>query len=120
MGKDNPFIKRNPLIIPEPEVVKKGCPKCKSEKFSGRNIQGAYTFTCLNDSCRTQWQGGYYTPPVDPKKPIMPINPKDKPSVVFDYDPRQKDAIEINYPVDLTQEFRKGALVVEEDEDEWQ
>lgn len=115
---DNPFITRNPQIIFEPEPTKPlCCPSCKEANYTGRKIGGIIHFTCLNESCRNQWQGGLPRVPEDPRVPKPPINPKDKPRVMFDYDPLQKKEVEIRYPVDLTQEFRKGTLIGE-DEDE--
>lgn len=113
---DNPFINRNKWVLPAPEPKERVCPVCKSDIFSGRNMQGAIVFTCSNESCKNQWYGGFNQLLEDPKIPKMPINPKDKPRVMFDYDPLKKEPIEINYPVDLTQDFRKGALIPDEDD----
>lgn len=115
-NEDNPFVNRNKWVLPAPERRDRVCPACKSDSFSGRNIQGDILFTCLNESCKNQWSGGFKQPPEDPRIPKLPVNPKDKPRVMFDYDPIKKEPIEIDYPVDLTQDFRKGAMIPDEDD----
>lgn len=112
---DDPKDARNPLIIPtrkEP-VQLTGCPKCGARKFSGRNIQNVITWTCF--ACGNQWHGGLPQEPQDPRIPVAPINPADRPSVDF-LKTRTGEMVEQRRRVDLTQSFRRGIPLPEEDE----
>jgi len=105
---------RNPLIIPTVTPTRRCCPACKKENFTGRNLQGVVTFTCLE--CRNSWQGGLPQEPQDPTQPHPPINPKDRPLVQFVRTSSGK-VEEERTRVNLTQEFRKGIPFPEGEDD---
>ena len=77
-------VERNPFIIPDrPQVVGKVCPNCKKKNFSGRNVQGVITWTCLVEGCGHRWSGGLRSssdpdqvPFVEPSN-IVPMIEKD-------------------------------------------
>ena len=105
---------RNPIVIPKASSGRRGCVKCGSEKWSGRNIQGAVTFTC--DACKFQWYGGLPQVAEDPTIPHAPeIN---EPSLKFVENSRVEGGIEeIRKRPDLRADFRKGAQVPNKDEE---
>lgn len=106
---------RNPLLIPtsKESVRLRGCPKCKKENYSGRNIQGIITFTC--HECRNQWHGGIGQEVQDPTIPLPAQDPLHRPTVDFLRN-KHGEAVEVNRRPNPVQEFRKG-LPVPEGED---
>ena len=106
---------RNPLFIPtskEP-VRMRGCPKCKAENYTGRNIQGMVTWRCL--TCGNVWHGGLPQEPQDPTVPVPPTNPIEQPTVQFFKD-KHGEVKELRRRVNPTQEFRKGLPIPEGEE----
>jgi hypothetical protein len=103
---------RNPLFIPStPEPAKRGCPKCGSEKFDSRVVQGVVNRTCR--SCGCKWQGGIPQEPVAPGTVLPPGSYV--PPVRFGKDTKGND-VEIRRRINPLQEFRKGAPLPEGDE----
>lgn len=112
---ESPVADRNPVLVPKPEGSLPHCPKCGSMRFGGRRVQGTVTFTC--SSCKTQWQGGLQLPQ-DPTIPA-PIGSY-VPPLTFDHGrtrETQGKVIEVRRPIDQRSDFRKGALISEEDEE---
>lgn len=108
---------RNPLIIPEQDAPKKrGCPVCGHEDYTGRRIGGVIHFTCTSKTCGNKWQGGLPQEPQDPRVPRPPQNPMDRRSVEVGQDSKGQP-VELRRAVNLTQDFRKGALVPPGEED---
>jgi len=113
----NPLDKnRNPILIPKEEQKRRGCPKCGSDKCSGRRIGGASAihFTC--GSCGEQWDGGLPHVPIDPKLPHAPEDPI-KTGISFTKNEKGMIVEEVR-AVPLTTEFRKGAPIPSPGEDE--
>lgn len=104
---------RNPLFIPTQEPKARGCPKCSKMSWVGRNIGGSYTFTCRD--CGFQWQGGLPRVPQDPRVPVPPTNPKDKPSIEFERT-NKADFNEVRNRPSLVPDFRKGAPIKGDDD----
>jgi hypothetical protein len=108
---------RNPLIIPEATPAKrKGCPACGHNEFLGRRVGGVITWTCRSPTCGNKWQGGLPQEEMDPREPRPPEDPRSKPPVTFEKDSKGQ-MVEQRRPVNLTQEFRKGAPVPSGEED---
>lgn len=108
---DNPKDDRNPLLIPTTKVVEnrlRGCPKCGCDEYNGRMLYGAVEFTC--NKCKNKWHGGLPQVPEDPLVPKPPVDPKDRPVVDFHRN-KHGEIVEDLRRVNLTQEFRKGALI---------
>lgn len=100
-------LKRNPVIIPDKEETRRGCPKCGGMDFGGRKVQGAVYFTCRTEGCFHTWAGGQAQEPIDQRKPQAAENPLDQPAISFS----KRDTgeiIEERRPVNLTQGFRMG------------
>jgi hypothetical protein len=120
---------RNPFIIPDKDDTPTGnvCPFCKVANYEARTANGVILFTCKEELCRNQWQRGLPRVPEDPRVPKPSTNPKDRPSVEFNpvYHRTETGAVEIidwreeDRRVDLTQEFRKGALIPDGEDDEF-
>ncbi len=106
---------RNPLIIPSKEPIQKGCPICGGHA-SGRGSD-VIIYTCLNENCKNTWQSGLQKSIIDPKKPNPPMDPKDRPVLEINWNARTKQWEEDLRPVDPTPDFRKGALIT--DDDDW-
>lgn len=113
--------KRNPLIIPKdkPAPKTRGCPKCGHDDFVGRNIQGTVTWTCKSPECGNKWTGGFPnapadpngpTPLIDPTRPIIPVNPADRPPVAFVKDAKG-NVVERRQPTSTVPHFRKGVPI---------
>jgi hypothetical protein len=108
---------RNPVFIPTSEANNRirGCPKCGSADFDGRRVGGSVKFTCGNKDCKQKWTGGLPQVPVDPSKPQMPENPKNRPTVFFDpvMNPKTKtlEFREETRAPDESQNFRRGLIV---------
>lgn len=107
-------LKRNPTIIPQKVVARKGCPKCESMEFGGRNVGGVITFTCR--TCRNQWSGGLPQEPMDPSVPHPAVNPLTQPSVGFSKN-KEGNVVEERRTVNTTQTYRKGAPAPSGDDD---
>lgn len=111
---------RNPLIIPDRDTSPyRHCPKCGSNKITGTGRDGTAYFTCLEESCKNQWQGGLARLPEDPRIPKPPLNPKDKP--LSEFYPIYKDNQLVDWQEevrrqDLTPDFKKGAPIGEDDD----
>jgi len=104
---------RNPLVIPKSGSGRKGCAKCGSEKWTGRNIQGSVTFTCVD--CKFQWYGGLPQTPMDPSIPTAPESYE--PTVKFVENSKMEGGVEeIRRKPDARTDFRKGALIPTEEE----
>jgi hypothetical protein len=104
---------RNPLVIPKAGSSRKGCAKCGSEKWTGRNIQGAVTFTCTD--CKFQWYGGLPQTPMDPSIPTAPESYE--PTVKFVENQKVEGGVEeIRRRPDQRTDFRKGALIPTDEE----
>lgn len=110
------MVERNPIILPDGSGGKPCCPKCSSEKFYGRNVQGVILFKC--PVCSNQWQGGLPRVPDDPLRPTPPdttpppieqVAVKDKSGNVLRID-------EVRNPVSLVPSFKKGAPIPEDGE----
>lgn len=101
---------RNPLLFPDnPQSLRmRGCPKCHSQEYMGKNIQGVVTWSC--SKCKNQWHGGLPQEPQNPLSPVPPLNPADRPIVDFIRGPRG-EVLEQRRPVNLTQDYRKGLPV---------
>lgn len=102
----------NPTFLPDKESRRRSCPKCGCRDFGGRRIQGVATFTC--DKCKNVWTGGLPTFAPDPSAPVMPIDPRDRPTVSFEPYPSKGGGTvfkEERRPADLTQGFRKGSPI---------
>lgn len=99
---------RNPIVLPKASPTGKTCQKCGSAKWTGRNIQGAVTFTC--SECRFQWYGGLPQVPEDPTRPRAPeIN---EPLVQFVENLKVEGGVEeLRRRPDQRAEFRKGAPI---------
>jgi len=106
---------RNPIFIPNADIAKRACNNCGADKWTGRSIQGAVTFTC--SMCHFKWYGGLPQLPQDPTIPRAPeIN---EPVIQFVENLKLEGGIEeIRRKPDHRTDFRKGALVPNEDE-EW-
>lgn len=106
---------RNPLIIPSREPIQKGCPICGSHA-TGKGSD-VIIYTCLNENCKNTWQSGLPKSIIDPKKPLPPIDPKNRPALEINWNTRTRQWEEDLRPVDPTPDFRKGALVTDDDDD---
>lgn len=110
----NPFD-RNPTIIPsytkdEERPVRRGCPVCKKVDYSGRIHFGVATFTCR--VCKNEWQGGLPQIPDDPRNPLPPANPLDRPTVEFYTNPKDTgQVVEVNRPISAVPDFKKGTPI---------
>lgn len=104
------MVERNPVFIPA--TIQKGlvCPKCGSDKFEGRRIQNTIVRTCSNKDCRQEWAGGYGMSPAaqDPRVPVAPEIYQ--PALKFVADGKGQ-VEEIRRKVDPTPDFKKGALI---------
>lgn len=106
------MTERNPIIIPKAGSSQRLCAKCGSPRWSGRNIQGAVTFTC--DNCKFQWYGGL---PQVAQDPTIPYPPDSEPTVQFVENSKMESGVEeIRKRVDLKTDFRKGAPVPNEED----
>jgi hypothetical protein len=101
---------RNPLIIPEPETGRRGCPKCGRSNYNARRIEGAVTFSCKQPECGMVWYGGLPQMPQDPRVPTPPINPADLPRIDFVRDSKGGFQ-EVRRRPNPTPEFKKGAPI---------
>jgi hypothetical protein len=104
---------RNPFIIPETpkDTRRRGCPVCGGMKYDGRMQYGVVTWKCAD--CKNEWHGGIGVEPADPTVPAPPQNPKDRPNIEWQRTREGGDtpqAVTVKRP-DLTQDFRKGALI---------
>ena len=81
-------------------------------KWSGRSVQGAVTFTC---PCGYQWYGGL---PQVPEDFNIPRAPEYEPTVKFVENQKMEGGVEeVRRKPDQRADFRKGALVTNEDEE---
>ena len=104
---------RNPIIIPKADAGRRACAKCGCEKWTGRNIQGAVTFTC--SKCQFQWYGGLPQTPEDPSVPRAPEIYE--PVVKFVENPKVEGGVEeIRRKPDQRADFRKGAPIPSDEE----
>lgn len=105
---------RNPVFIPEKVAKAPKCPKCGSEKYSGRRIQGTVVFQC---ACGNEWSGAFAMSPAtpDPRVPVAPE--KYVPPLQFDSAQVDGKQVEIRKKIDPTPEFRKGARIPDEGEE---
>lgn len=112
------MAERNPVIITERISSTPKCPKCGSEKFSGRRIQGTAVFKCQNTECLNEWSGGFGMSPAvaDPRVPVAPE--VYTPPLRLNIEPRTGQVEEIRKKVDPTPDFRKGALIPPEGEED--
>lgn len=102
---------RNPFVIPEEKPLRRrGCPKCGSVSVEGRKDGATMGFTCT--ACGNTWAGGLA---IEPVRRIPVTNPKDRPPLEFDRTSRG-ELYEINNPQDPTPDFRRGALIPEDDD----
>ena len=110
---------RNPVIITDRPSTEPKCPKCGHTDFGGRRIQGTVVFTCLNAECRNQWSGGFGMSPATPD-PRVPTAPDVyTPPLTVVVDPRTNVVVgELRKRVDLTPDFRKGAPIPLEGEED--
>jgi len=103
---------RNPFIIPEDaQPVRRGCPSCGENDYSGRMAQGYAVFKCRK--CGNEWHGGIGAVAADPREPMPPQDPKTKP--IIDWALTKESGV-VPVPVmtrrpDPTPDFRKGAPV---------
>lgn len=109
---------RNPLIIPEPGKSEAArCPKCQGPNYDVTDIHGVFHMKCK--SCGQEWQGGLPQLPRNPRLPYPPEPPRAG-SIEFVAKRSPTGEVigvdEIRQRVDLTQEFRKGAPIDEEEE----
>lgn len=110
------MVERNPVIVPERSSKTMCCPKCGSAEFEGRRIQSTIVRTCKNPQCRQEWAGGYGMAPVEPD-PRVPVAPElYTPPLKFNVG--QKGVEELRRRVDLTPDFRKGAVIPPEGEED--
>lgn len=111
---------KNPSFVPKAESHRlRACQKCNSKDYGGRRIQGGtIVFTCR--VCKNTWTGGLPQVPVDPRAPLLPLSPRDIPTVVYDpyVDPKTKEIKfrEETRPPDVSQSFRRGAPVPDGEE----
>jgi hypothetical protein len=106
------MAEHNPFLLPTNPTPRRACPRCKKSDFTGRNAQGAVTYTCRK--CGTKWPGGSVHV-IDPNVPPMPKNPV-PPPVSFERD-RRGEWTEIRGPVSTVPAFRKGAPIPAVDEE---
>jgi hypothetical protein len=112
------MVERNPIIIPEPSKSRGiQCPRCTSPNYTARNAHGVAELKC--NMCGQKWQGGLPQLPQDPREPRPPEPPKPG-GITFtasrNRDGDVVDVQEIRQKVDLTQEFRKGAPIEDDEE----
>lgn len=106
---------RNPIVLPKAGASRKLCMKCGSDKWTGRNIQGSITFTCTN--CKLQWYGGLPQVPMDPTIPTAPESYE--PTVKFVANSKAEGGVEeIRRKPDQRADFRKGAPIPTDDEEQ--
>lgn len=104
---------RNPIVIPKADSRVRGCANCGDPRWTGRNVQGVVTFTC--GKCGFKWQGGL---PMVPMDPTVPYPPDPETDVRFVENLKIEGGIEeIRKKPDMRTDFRKGALVPNEDEE---
>lgn len=104
---------RNPIVIPKAGTSQRVCRNCGSPKWSGRNTQGAITFTC--QACKFQWYGGLAQVPIDPTIPHPPEI--EEPLVKFVENRNVEGGVEeIRKRPDQRTEFRKGAPIPTDEE----
>jgi ribosomal protein L37AE/L43A len=101
---------RNPLFIPgrkgpQPQV----CPKCQSNEWDGRIVQGVSLRTCRK--CGMRWQGGLPQQPIAPGTTLPPETYV--PTVRFTKNSKGED-VEHNRRVDTRPDFKKGAPITED------
>ena len=108
---------RNPIILPKTESKQAGCPKCSEKNWTGRNVQGVISFTCK--SCGHRWEGGLPQMPEDPTRPYPRTSYR--PAVEYFAKRNNKGEIvgheEIIHKPDLSQPFRKGAPIPDDEGD---
>lgn len=110
------MAERNPVIVPETVVKSMSCPKCGSSQFDGRRIQGTIVRVCKNAQCRQEWSGGYGANPAE-ADPRVPVSPElYTPPLKFNISP--KGVEELKKKVDLTPDFKRGAPVPQEGEED--
>lgn len=110
---------RNPLIIPSGTPARatiRGCPQCGIADWDAFSVDGVVTRRCRR--CKNEWSGGLPGLPQDPTKPSPPINPKDRPNLIWTRTKESgADLVDVmDRRPDLTQSFRKGAPIGEDDE----
>ena len=106
----------NPIFLPEREASRRrSCPSCGCPDFGGRRVQGVATFTCRR--CGNEWSGGLPMFAPDPNAPLMPVDPRDRPTVTFE--PSGKPGVgfrEERRKPDPTPAFRRGAPIPDREE----
>lgn len=109
---------RNPVIIPNaPRKSGLCCTECGSKDYTGRLIGGVANMQCK--ACGHKWYGGLPQEQQDPRQPLPPEPPK--PGTVTFTAERNKDGEVVQVHEhrrrpDLTQDFRKGAPIIEDEE----
>jgi predicted RNA-binding Zn-ribbon protein involved in translation (DUF1610 family) len=116
------MTERNPLYIPgKTAKPQRACPKCGSLEWAARNRGGVFLYTCNAPTCGFKWPGGGLPQvPQDPNVPT-PIGSYIPPVVFHAIRNKDGDIIEveeINRKVDLTADFRKGALIPPDGDEE--
>ena len=104
----------NQFVLPRVESRRIVCAKCGKSDWWGRVVQGSVTAHC--NACGHQWQMGMAREPMDPRLPRPPENPKDNHPVHFAADSQGK-AVELRRRVDATPDFKKGAPIPPDGED---
>lgn len=108
------MTERNPIIVPKSSGSStKTCWKCGKADWTGRNIQGAFTFTCK--ACGAQWHGGLPQVAQDPSEPV-PAE-RYEPTVRFVENKTSPGGVEeIRRRPDMRPDFKKGAPIPEDEE----